>query len=286
MQCASVFDIQSPSREWGVTSYLLRQGKSLGTSMQGAEEEKKQATHHVSQQQEEEDPQKEAADDDPFRYFGEAEDEEIGDLLTIHHVGQAQRVAPISVIVQIEKKPCSFEIDTGASVSQISEAGFKKLWSRKAAPGLRRASTRFCTYTGQTLDCWVNMMSGVGISGPATQVAVVGNGPSLLGRNWLSSICLNWAEIVSPKESSINHTQAVSPEQARLESKFADVFQDGLGLLRGTVTSVRVQNDAKPRFFKPRPVPYARRPLVEVEIRRLKRAGVIEPVHGRHPSCP
>ena len=51
-----------------------------------------------------------------------------------------------------------------------------------------------------------------------------------------------------------------------------------MGLLEGATASIAVRPDTAPRFFKPRPVPYAYKELVEQELRRLERDEIIEAV--------
>ena len=58
-----------------------------------------------------------------------------------------------------------------------------------------------------------------------TLTVVVGDGPSLLGRNWLQLMKLNWRSIKvvnTPKEGSLNY----------LLDKFSDVFTGKLGTIK------------------------------------------------------
>ena len=56
------------------------------------------------------------------------------------------------------------------------------------------------------------------------------------------------------------------------------VFKDELGRVRGTSAKLHVDTQARPRFFKPRAVPYAMRGKVEQELERLEKQGIIKPV--------
>ena len=58
----------------------------------------------------------------------------------------------------------------------------------------------------------------------------------------------------------------------------ADLFIDELGLAKHVEAKIHIDPDATPRFHRPRPVPYALRPKVEEELKRLEKEGVIEPV--------
>ena len=100
-------------------------------------------------------------------------------------------------------------------------------------------------------------------------LVVEGDGPNLLGRNWLEKLQINW--------KSIYHTGSGTEDVDQLCSEFSDVFQSGLGTLKGFKASIYVDKEATPVFCKARPVPYAMKPLVEKELDCLEK-GVIYPI--------
>ena len=55
---------------------------------------------------------------------------------------------------------------------------------------------------------------------------------------------------------------------------FPTVFRKELGCLKDVKINIPIPEDAKPKFFKPRPVPYALRGRVEVELEKLVSQGV------------
>lgn len=60
--------------------------------------------------------------------------------------------------------------------------------------------------------------------------------------------------------------------------RHAEVFKEELGQLKGTTAKIHVNSEAQPRFYKPRRIPFAVKPLVEAELRRLVDEKIIEPV--------
>ena len=64
------------------------------------------------------------------------------------------------------------------------------------------------------------------------------------------------------------------------------IFEEGLGTYSGPHVSIRVNPDAVPKFCKVRPVPYAQREAVELELARLERQGIIEPVQHSEWASP
>ena len=100
-----------------------------------------------------------------------------------------------------------------------------------------------------------------------------GQGPNLLGRNWLSHLKLNWQEI----------HYVTSPGLHQLLQQYDQVFQEGLGTLRGYEDKIEVDPNAQPMFSKARTLPYAMRPKVEEELNRLVAEGTLEPVDWAAP---
>ena len=101
-------------------------------------------------------------------------------------------------------------------------------------------------------------------------VVVEGSGPSLLGRNWLHHITLDW--------SNIRTVLLKKDELRKLLQEYAEVFSDELGTITPVKAKLEVSPSAVPRFHRPRPVAYALKPLVEQELDRLEQAGVLEHV--------
>ena len=103
-----------------------------------------------------------------------------------------------------------------------------------------------------------------------------GVGTSLLGRNWLQTLRLDWHEI---KVAQCDQLQVI------LE-RHSEVFEGGLGTMKGFKAKIFVDPDATPRFSKARSVPYAFRDKVEAELDRLVSVGILEPVEHADWASP
>ena len=64
------------------------------------------------------------------------------------------------------------------------------------------------------------------------------------------------------------------------------IFKQELGKMKDIKAKVRVREDAKAKFFKPRPVPYALKERIELELERLTSIGVIEPITHSEWAAP
>ena len=97
------------------------------------------------------------------------------------------------VEITISGKKMQMELDTGAAVSIISTKA--KLFPEET---LVDSSLVLTTYSGEQLQVAGQMLVNVKYGRQQNQLPVCvvkGNGPSLLGRNWLQKITLNWKSI-------------------------------------------------------------------------------------------
>ena len=79
---------------------------------------------------------------------------------------------------------------------------------------------------------------------------IKGQGPSLLGRDWLRHIQLDWKSI------GMNSLTTCHPIIEALLEKYSEVFQEGLGLMNTFKARLQLKAECKPKFCKARPVPF------------------------------
>ena len=96
-------------------------------------------------------------------------------------------------------------------------------------------------------------------------IVVEGSGSSLLGRDLLAGLKLNW------KALSVHHTSKQLTLNAMLE-KHKIVFRTELGKAKNIEANskLNVKDEATPKFFKARSVLYALRERVERELDQLQ----------------
>ncbi len=188
----------------------------------------------------------------------------VDEVRTIHSVPQP----PIKVPVCIDGVDVCMELDTGASVSLISETHYKQLWPRRS---LDTSSIRMQTYSKEpriVLGTFDVLIVCEGQQETLPLVVVKGNVPTLFGRNWLNKFKLNCADI--------HYMQA--PVLNKMLTIYSALVKPGLGTFQGPEVSCVVDPDATPRFNKARPIPYALRTQVADELDRLVKEGTLKPV--------
>ena len=187
---------------------------------------------------------------------------------------------PFHTDVIVDGKMLRMEIDTGAAVSIISQSQQEALFPDAT---LRKPRVKLTTYTGEPMTVVGELDAQVqyGQQSKALPLTVVaGNGASLLGRNWLQHLRLDWNTIgaiaIESNAEGLN----------QLLSNYTTLFSDELGTLQPFKAKIQVRPDAPPRFFKPRSVPYAIKEAIEQELERLEADGIIEKVPHSEWAAP
>ena len=118
-------------------------------------------------------------------------------------------------------------------------------------PPLTHSHVVLITYTGEkisplgTIDVHIQYETQ---EATLPLLVVPGDGPSLIGRNWLQEIKLNWSDIkIVHSFSSLDNVL----------HKHEDVFRPQLGNLKDVTAKIHVVPQAHPRFFRARSVPHS-----------------------------
>lgn len=190
---------------------------------------------------------------------------------------KGNKVKPYTVKVDINGQEVDMEIDTGAGVTLVNEETFKMLGGR-----MQHTTVNLRTYTGDKVNVLGEIKAEVKYNGEHNQLpllVVQGRAPNLLGRNWLQVINLDWRKVF---KLETDHQRDLDT----LLSKHKAAFETGLGTLAGATVKIYVEPEAKPKYFKARPLPYALREKVETELTRLETEGIIEPVDFSEWAAP
>ena len=174
------------------------------------------------------------------------------------------------------------ELDTGASVSLISENTYRNKWLAKCRTPLQPSDACLYTYSGELIKVLSTISVTVRYKDQVKQLpllVVPTDGPSLFGRDWLHAITLDWKELNRVHQVRHRALQDVLDQ-------YADLFKPEMGTLQGTTVKIHVKSNACPQFFRARPVPYALRDKVTSELDHLCKDDVIEPVQFSDWAAP
>ena len=205
------------------------------------------------------------------------------DVYAMYHLS-SDRKKSLKVDLELCGRKKTMEIDTGASKTILNEATYGRL--RDALGPLQTTKAALRTYTGERIPVLGAVMVPVEYEGKKKNLnalIIAGNGPNLLGRDWLEQIRFDWSTIFHMHMASeINPPSALQSVLA----KYPDVFMEGLGTLKGVKAKIYVDQGAEPKYIKARSVPYALKTNVELELERLEREGIISPVEFSEWAAP
>lgn len=189
-------------------------------------------------------------------------------MYSVSNNNASTRRPPYVIPVGINNVKVNMHIDTGSPTSLIPETK----WCLMGKPNLFPATCKLRSFTGNHLDILGEFRGKVEING-STQVMTVtvtrGDNVALLGRDWLETRRIDWQSVVN----SIDGPTLPS----RLQP-WSDLFHPNLGKIRSLKVKLLMKSNATPKFFRPRPVPYALHSRVKDELNRLESDGVIKRV--------
>ena len=194
-------------------------------------------------------------------------------------VRERSSAPPYRVEFSVNGHPLSMEVDTGAAVSVAPESAITALLQ---TTNLEPTSVVLRTYTGEQIPVRGVLSVSVGYGGKTYPHLKLLSGPCLIGRDWLRVIRLDWRNIAKVTAEPPKSSNPV----AALLDRYREVFSESLGTITPFHVKLSVTPDAKPKFFKPRSVPYAIREKVAGELDRLDQAGVLEKVSYSEWAAP
>ena len=194
----------------------------------------------------------------------------------LYAINSPSKPQPYRTNLRINNKSVQMEIDTGASQTLVSECTFRDHWPEL---NLSPSGITLRSYSGGSIPVigTVDVLVKCGSQEATLPLLVVkGEGPSLLGRNWLTELQLNWHEIFWLHNASLN----------QVLEKHKAAFKPGLGTVTGFKAKILVDPDATPRYCKAHTITYFYREKVEKELDRLVEEGTLEPVEHSEWAAP
>ena len=192
---------------------------------------------------------------------------------------EGSRVKPLFVNANIEGKTIQMEVDTGASMSVISEKIFHKCIPELT---IQPSNLKLKTFTGDIITPLRSADVNVELDKQKYTIPltiVPGDSPSLLGQDWLKIIRLHWPNLFQVKHSYNTNLQQILGQHSV-------VLEETMGLLKDVRVNIHVDSSVAPKFCKARPVPYALKEKIDIELDRLVQEGIYEPVEYSRWAAP
>lgn len=187
-------------------------------------------------------------------------------------------VKPIELEIIIGKQCVAMELDSGSGTSVISEHLYRNKFSYYK---LRESNLKMCLYDGHKISPLGYIICNVTYKGLTKKIkifVVKNGGPPLLGRNFMSAFDL----VLSHKINNISIDDSVQ----KLLEQYSDLWRDELGSFNKFKVHLKLKENSLPKFFKPRPVPFAIKDKVENELQRLVSLGILVPVDNSQYATP
>lgn len=185
---------------------------------------------------------------------------------------------PMTETINVRGVQINFQIDSGSAVTAISEKTFYKHFKEVS---LIETNKRLLSYTGNNIEC-IGIVrlpfTYVGRTQNLDVYVIRDGGPPLLGRDFISFFKLEMIPV--------NYCENSSSVKAQLQTQFPSVFSDELGTFKKYKIRLNLRQDAKPIFFKPRPIAFALRNKIDKELDRLVSIGILKPVEYSEYASP
>ncbi|XP_054257058.1 uncharacterized protein K02A2.6-like [Macrosteles quadrilineatus] len=180
--------------------------------------------------------------------------------------------------IEIEGKPLSMELDTGAALSSISFEDYKRLDINKR---MFKSHVQLRTYTGEIIQTkgvvYVRFQYKEKIYFGKLFIIDQDVEP-IFGRDWIREVNLEIGDIRMLNQNSSELTQVLD--------SYSDIFSKEIGCIPNEKGHLNLKEDCGPIFVKPRQVPYAIKQKVEEELDRLEKAGIITKIENSEWGTP
>lgn len=198
--------------------------------------------------------------------------------IEINRVGETKSINSnddrFLLTVKINGKDIEFECDSGSRYSLMNVQQFNDL---NINCPIKKTNVVFKSYTK-------NSFKPVGIA----EVNVTFNGKSklkeiylvgfdknpILGRSWMRDLNIQFNEIKLIQNEIFNKKSLVE----KIVTDYSDVFESKIGKIPNYTCSLKLRENSKPIFIKPRPIPYSLKQEVEKELDKLEEQQIIEKV--------
>ena len=224
---------------------------------------------------------------DPYNSGSEYSESEML-FLDVHTMTETN--SQISVPLKLQGNDVQMQLDTGCALSLAPKSFVDKHCSDVP---ITPTDVVMTTYSGEKLYPLGSMNVSIDYDGKqySLPLIVLNEGVTpLFGRNWLSTVKLNWKclpgiHFIRPSTTENCELPDIAESSVdEVLQRYDSLFQNRLGCYKGTPVNLDV--DEMPRFHKARPVPYALQGKVEAALKQMEDDGVLKRVTSSPCAAP
>ena len=211
-----------------------------------------------------------------FEVDDERDDDSLVASLEVNNINHGIAGDIIWVTPKVNGHTLKMELDTGSAISTLPLETYKETFPNTP---LVETTAILKTYSGEKITPEGKLLVRVEHNKQVkdlTLYVMKTEGPALFGRDWLHQIQLDWKRICAISKEQ--PTQDTQKKLEKLIDDYSEVFKDEIGTFKSTKAKLTLKEGSQPKFCKARPVPYAMKPKVEVELKRLEKEGILHKV--------
>ena len=194
---------------------------------------------------------------------------------------------PLILSLDVNGHDFVFDVDTGSDHTIVSLNDWKQLGS----PEIRPTSLKLECYSGKQLDIQGECDVQVDYRQQRfnlTMVVIKRTGSPLLGLGWISTMKIDLNVLVHGKSGNSQQVKKLYDQDKlrTLLDKYKQVFSKDLGHCTKVQAHIQLVPGATPKFYKPRPLPFAYLDGVKEEIQRQVSNGILERIDTSQWAAP
>lgn len=194
-------------------------------------------------------------------------------------IGKREVEPPIYVEAEIHKQKIKFELDTGSAISIIDKKTYKKLGS----PEVEAVDYEPKAYNSSKITLLGAFEANVDVNGNGNVILIhvvedcIGN---ICGRDMIRKLKMDCGPLVNLVCKNVQ----LKLEQILSENE--EIFRDETGNCSTLQATLKLKEEATPKFCKARPVPYALKASIQEELQSKIDSGILKPIQHSDWATP
>ncbi len=200
------------------------------------------------------------------------------DVVTVTYNRRASDAMKVSVF--LNDRQYKMLLDTGAARTLVSE----RTWNDIGRPQIQPTRLRLVTYTGEAIRLLGQARVKVRHRGKqlaADVVITAGDRQDVLGRDLLQILLPELATVCEPQVVGVVKKPKTDEPTTTLQQvldRHQALFGDDFGCIKEVKASIRLKENAQPKFCRARPVAFAKKQKITQELDRLEKLGIVTKV--------